>query len=332
MSQARLNNLFQAHITRLQEKGNTALHALFESHAPGLDVKWEDLTADVKASIAGSAIAKRLGLDGQVSTRPSRRDQRDRRDYKRGHDRSPDDSMDDDEGQAYEYPSLRNEFETWQRRRFTAARSAFDTMLSENAFVEFWGRVGKMGLTDQDEKARLGKVVFADENAAGTGAMEVDEEEDGMEGEGGGGKRDLQTLAKGVDVKKVERVLKRDKRFIVFDYIPEEREQWLAVSNCHFRITLAKTFTELPWWPQCSKGVGSYWIVFMTASVLKYRVNTKLQQINEIRNTAGSKYSRTMNRITTNDSEQSPHSHTPPYPWTTFSPDDTWQSDTHHDY
>ncbi|KIM22077.1 hypothetical protein M408DRAFT_333084 [Serendipita vermifera MAFF 305830] len=221
LSQQRLSALFNAHIARLQEKGGSALHTLFGSYAPGLDVRWENLPAEAKASIAGSAAAKRLGLDGRVSLRPPTNTQKDR-----SRARS-DDSMDETGGGGYEYPALRDEFESWQRRRFSEARVAFDAMLAENAFVEFWGRVGKMGLTDQEEKARLGKMVFADEGAAGA-ANAVEEEEEGEEGEGGGGKRDLQALAKGVDVGEVEKVLKRDKRYIVFDYMPQERERWLT--------------------------------------------------------------------------------------------------------
>lgn len=245
MSQQRLAALFAAHIGRLQEKGGTALYALLESYAPGLDVKWESLASEVKASIAGSSAAKRLGLDGRVSTRSRRND--------------------DDDNEVYEYPSIRNEFESWQRRRFTDARAAFDTMLSENAFVEFWGRVGKMGLTDQDEKARLGKVVFADESAAGP----EEEDEEGQEGEGGGGKRDLQVLAKGVDVKEVERVLRRDKRYIVFDYMPEERQQWLSVSGPKvFGDLNLIIFIGLLARAQCSKSIGPCWIV--NEATIKY--------------------------------------------------------------
>jgi hypothetical protein len=74
-------------------------------------------------------------------------------------------------------------------------------MLKENSFVKFWGRVGKMGVVEDEEKARLGKVVFGDEQGD-TGADEVEE------GEGGGGKADLKSLAKGIDVKEMERVLR----------------------------------------------------------------------------------------------------------------------------
>lgn len=87
--------------------------------------------------------------------------------------------------------TLEDEFARWQRERSFEARKAFDEMLAENSFVEFWGRLGKIG----------GEGV--------EGGVKVDE--DGMaedEGAGGGGKVDMKALAKNVDVQEIERVLK----------------------------------------------------------------------------------------------------------------------------
>jgi heat shock protein beta len=65
--------------------------------------------------------------------------------------------------------SLEHQFEKWQRERTNVARLAFDEMLGENSFVEFWGRLSKIGGEGVD------------------GGVKADElEED--EGEGGGGK------------------------------------------------------------------------------------------------------------------------------------------------
>lgn len=62
-------------------------------------------------------------------------------------------------------------------------------MLSENSFVEFWGRLGKLG----------GEGVDGGVKADDTG-------ED--EGEGGGGKVDMKVLAKKVDLEEMEKVLR----------------------------------------------------------------------------------------------------------------------------
>lgn len=78
--------------------------------------------------------------------------------------------------------------------------------MRENAFIEFWGRVGKMGVIEDEEKERLGKMVFTADADGGEKAT-ADPDEIG-EGEGGGGRADLKNLAKGIDVREMERVLK----------------------------------------------------------------------------------------------------------------------------
>ncbi|KAJ3852200.1 Hsp90 protein-domain-containing protein [Lentinula lateritia] len=103
--------------------------------------------------------------------------------------------------------ALRQEFEKWQRERTHASRKAFDQMLSENSFVEFWGRLGKIGGEGVD------------------GGVKADE--DDAESEGLGTKVDMKVLAKNVDVEEMEKVLRNDKRYIVFDHIAEQREQWI---------------------------------------------------------------------------------------------------------
>ncbi|EIN10749.1 hypothetical protein PUNSTDRAFT_85044 [Punctularia strigosozonata HHB-11173 SS5] len=105
---------------------------------------------------------------------------------------------------------LEEEFDRWQRERNHDARVAFDEMLGENSFVEFWGRLNKM----TEEKVSQG-VKFEDEE---------DEEADG---EGGGGRADIKTLAKSIDLKEITKVVKNDKRYIVFDHVPEQREAWI---------------------------------------------------------------------------------------------------------
>lgn len=84
---------------------------------------------------------------------------------------------------------LEREFEKWQRERGHDARKAFDAMLAENAFVEFWGRLGKLG----------GEGV-----AGGVEAENLGEDE----GEGFGGKVDMKAMAKNVDLDDIVKVLK----------------------------------------------------------------------------------------------------------------------------
>jgi heat shock protein 90kDa beta len=90
---------------------------------------------------------------------------------------------------GFDAKALESEFEKWQRERTHEARKAFDEMLAENSFVEFWGRLGKIGGEGVD------------------GGVKADEMGDD-EGEGGGGKVDMKALAKSVDVGDMEKVLK----------------------------------------------------------------------------------------------------------------------------
>ncbi|KAI0638048.1 hypothetical protein C8Q77DRAFT_1089037 [Trametes polyzona] len=106
---------------------------------------------------------------------------------------------------GFDVDQLEHEYEKWQRERWTEARAAFDQMLGENSFVEFWGRLGKMdgkGVNVSIKNEDLGD----------------DDEEEQV---------DMKALAKSVDLKEMIKVLKNDKRYLVFDHIPEQREQWL---------------------------------------------------------------------------------------------------------
>ncbi|TFY72957.1 hypothetical protein EVG20_g20 [Dentipellis fragilis] len=104
---------------------------------------------------------------------------------------------------------LEHEFNKWQRERTADARKAFDEMLQENSFVEFWGRLKQIG------------------GEGAEGGVKRDDTVDEDEGEAGGGNVDMKALAKNVDITYMEKVLKNDKRYIMFDHVPEQRERWL---------------------------------------------------------------------------------------------------------
>ncbi|KAG6899518.1 hypothetical protein C0993_009574 [Termitomyces sp. T159_Od127] len=90
---------------------------------------------------------------------------------------------------GYDTRATQQDFEKWQRERYSESRKAFDEMLGENSFIEFWGRLGKIGGEGVD------------------GGVKMDDA-DGDDGEGNGGKVDMKALAKNVDVGEVEKVLK----------------------------------------------------------------------------------------------------------------------------
>ena len=124
---------------------------------------------------------------------------------------------------------MEDEFRRWQKERYTEARRAFDEMLHENSFVEFWGRLSKM----QDVTLGHGLQVAS---------------EDIGEDEEPASELNMKALAQTVDIGEMVKVLKvrrvhrqsrrqpltsaqRDKRYTDFDCTPEEREQWLRVSK-----------------------------------------------------------------------------------------------------
>jgi heat shock protein beta len=84
---------------------------------------------------------------------------------------------------------LEHEYDKWKRERTTSSKIAFNEMLAENAFIEFWGRLIKIGGEGVD---------------GGVKADDLGEDE----GEGGGGKVDMKALAKKVDLEEMEKVLK----------------------------------------------------------------------------------------------------------------------------
>lgn len=90
---------------------------------------------------------------------------------------------------GYEEDQLQSEFEKWQRERTTRARTAFDEMMAENSFVEFWGRLGKIGGQTIDESLKLD----------GDDIGEAGEDDE---------KVDMKALAKSVDIREMEKVLK----------------------------------------------------------------------------------------------------------------------------
>ncbi|KAF8595141.1 hypothetical protein BDV93DRAFT_611572, partial [Ceratobasidium sp. AG-I] len=186
--------LFSNHINHIRSRYVSQLHALFEAHAPSLDMPAEELPKSVRRSLP----AVKLGFAREDDEK---------------HDKDDKDETEDGEQEPRRRrsidPGLADEYARWQRTRAADARVAFDTLLGENPFVEFWGRLAKMG----------GEGVG--------GGVPIEEEEENEEGEGGGGKVDMKALAKNVDVGEMEKVLKHDKRYTIFDHIPEQREQWI---------------------------------------------------------------------------------------------------------
>lgn len=144
-------------------------------HTPKLNTRWSDVDIGARKTIARSLSVSKLKLVER--------------------DDSGDEDLDSDEEEAMRKrrrrgeDQLEMEFDRWQRQRNIDSRQAFDHMLEENAFLEFWGRMSKVG----------------GEGIEG-GVKIEDEDEEG--GEGGGGKADMKKLAKQIDEDEFGRVLK----------------------------------------------------------------------------------------------------------------------------
>lgn len=84
-------------------------------------------------------------------------------------------------------------YEAWNAKRFEQARKDFDTMLSESAFVDYWGRL-KQDAASKDEDDKTKDILGKDND---------DEEE--MDGEEA---VDLKAMAAQIDMKEINSVLK----------------------------------------------------------------------------------------------------------------------------
>ncbi|OAX43511.1 HSP90-domain-containing protein [Rhizopogon vinicolor AM-OR11-026] len=129
---------------------------------------------------------------------------------------------------ALDQRDLQKEYDKWQRERSSECRIAFDEMLAENSFVEFWGRLGKIGGEGAD---------------GGVKAEDLGEDE----GEGFGGNVDMKALAKNVDLSDIEKVLKNDKRYIMFEHVPEQRERWLRVCLQYITEPISEVRSRAHW-------------------------------------------------------------------------------------
>lgn len=100
-----------------------------------------------------------------------------------------------DEGHDPDARRLEIEFRRWHAERVQRAEREFQEMLNENSFVEFWGRMRKI---QEEEKGSEGMNVEV-------GAEDLAGEEDAGEDVQ---RADLKALAKSIDVREIERVLK----------------------------------------------------------------------------------------------------------------------------
>ncbi|KAI5475112.1 transcription elongation regulator 1 [Pseudohyphozyma bogoriensis] len=110
-----------------------------------------------------------------------------------------------------DFDRLEGLYTSWQKKRFSKARAEFDELLKESPIIQHWGR-----MKVEAEEAR--KREEEGENGMSAGKAE---DEDDDEGELG-----TKELAKQIDLKAIHAVLKHDKRYLIFDHMPDERDEW----------------------------------------------------------------------------------------------------------
>ncbi|KEI41785.1 uncharacterized protein L969DRAFT_93002 [Mixia osmundae IAM 14324] len=103
---------------------------------------------------------------------------------------------------------LEHLFCDWQQFRQARARTDFDRMLGESAFVDFWGRMSKESADEGDVKRILDDDLV---NVEESGDASVS----------------LKAMAATINLDSIHSVLQSDRRYRAFDHEPEAREQWM---------------------------------------------------------------------------------------------------------
>uniref|UniRef100_V5F252 WW domain-containing protein n=2 Tax=Kalmanozyma brasiliensis (strain GHG001) TaxID=1365824 RepID=V5F252_KALBG len=100
---------------------------------------------------------------------------------------------------------LETAYDRWNASRQADAEKSFKEMLHESAFVDFWGRLKKQASTMEPS------------------ANPKEEGEEDDEGEG----TTLVDMARKVDLREIESVLRNDARFRAWRHAPEQRQRWI---------------------------------------------------------------------------------------------------------
>lgn len=202
--------MFEQHRESLIKKKRTQLDAVFLKYAPTLDAE-----GDVVVPLAlDDADYERFRLGAFAVDLQKQRS--------------------GDQYQQSEEQAVRAEFDRWRRTREANARSEFEEMLRESAFVDFWGRIRSEVM--QKEAQGEGQ---AGEEAAARAALAQNEGAGASEGigatnmngisneDGAGDGPSLLDMASQVDLEEMHAVLRNDARYRAWKHKPELRDEWL---------------------------------------------------------------------------------------------------------
>ena len=189
--------MFEDHVASLVDKRKKVLYAVFERAADTLDVSAQDAAV----LIIDDPETERLNLLSFMQDQAQKRS-----------------------GRGKKIPieeALDIEFDSWQAKRTKEARAAFQEMLKENTFVQFWGRLR------QSRKQQEGANPSGGEGGATApkgGLAGGEDDDDELE-------KDVVDMVEDFDLNEVHAVLATDPRYKAFAHKPEKREEWIKVSR-----------------------------------------------------------------------------------------------------
>lgn len=105
---------------------------------------------------------------------------------------------------------IEEKFQDWKRRREERAHREFEGMCGESSFIDFWCRMKKAAEEKRKEVGRSATIGDQEDQ---------DEDPDDLV--------DLREMAKSIDIREIQMVLKNDKRWIIWDHLPEQRDRWI---------------------------------------------------------------------------------------------------------
>lgn len=180
LTDADRKRLFEQHMSRLRAKQEDRLGVVFARHAPTLSTHREHVLALTRD-------------DADLSHPPL-------------------------SVYAQDETLLRAAYDRWHSHRCSQAEQDFKHMLSESAFVDFWGRL--KSAFDASQSSTLTSVPETKQHAI---LMHQPDDQD----EQADASTSLIVMASKVDLNQIESVLKNDARFRAWNHDPETRRSWI---------------------------------------------------------------------------------------------------------
>lgn len=190
LSLSNLKRIFSHHTASIYAKRLSALESFFQDQAPSLATPF---------SVVEKKLLTLIDENSDNSTQSSM---------------SPDqlsiittvNRLIDPKNRTRGLQTIERYYDDWKQKKEARAREEFEEMCGESAFIDFWCRMKKSGKEDD-----VGKKTIGDDG----------EEEDDDE------VADLREMAKTIDLSEIEAVMKKDKRWIAWDHLPDQRESWV---------------------------------------------------------------------------------------------------------